>query len=139
MILLLYLLLTENTHSPLTIPQGPFEKPEGDVDPETLNMRQILNHYWAPWGSWMKYQPLDQIRQYYGEKIALYFAWLGRPFCEHCHYKHSKLTAAGPPCLYCVLTDLSGPCSLRILYWLVVACFCCGNCSVPVWNLANGY
>uniref|UniRef100_A0A670XMT7 Anoctamin n=1 Tax=Pseudonaja textilis TaxID=8673 RepID=A0A670XMT7_PSETE len=42
-----------------------------------LNQRQILFYYWAQWSKWKKYQPLNHIRRYFGEKIALYFAWLG--------------------------------------------------------------
>ncbi|XP_056330037.1 anoctamin-7 [Danio aesculapii] len=57
--------------------EGPFEMPKTPEDPQCLNMRQILHHYWARWACWRKYQPLDHIREYFGEKIALYFAWLG--------------------------------------------------------------
>lgn len=58
--------------------QGPFQLPKHEIRPDELNQRQILYHYWARWWKWYKYQPLDHIREYFGEKIALYFAWLGK-------------------------------------------------------------
>uniref|UniRef100_A0A8C4AE58 Anoctamin n=1 Tax=Denticeps clupeoides TaxID=299321 RepID=A0A8C4AE58_9TELE len=57
--------------------EGPFEAADHEVSPEVLNPRQVLFQYWARWTKWYKYQPLDHIREYFGEKIAIYFAWLG--------------------------------------------------------------
>ena len=42
-----------------------------------LNTRQVLYEYWARWGRWYKYQPVHHIREYFGEKIGIYFVWLG--------------------------------------------------------------
>lgn len=44
---------------------------------ETQNERHVLYLQWARPACWYKKQPLFMIKRYFGEKIGLYFAWLG--------------------------------------------------------------
>ncbi|XP_042268084.1 anoctamin-1-like isoform X1 [Thunnus albacares] len=52
---------------------------DGDIDEESaeFNDRKLLYEEWANYGVFYKYQPIGLVRKYFGEKIGLYFAWLG--------------------------------------------------------------
>ena len=41
------------------------------------SMRDKLSHEWSSIKKLFKFQPLDAVRDYFGVKVALYFAWLG--------------------------------------------------------------
>ncbi|XP_070517460.1 anoctamin-4 isoform X2 [Cardiocondyla obscurior] len=61
--------------------EGPYNKPMRSGD---ILDRYLLYLIWARPGQWYKKQPLWLIRRYFGEKVALYFAWLG--FYTKCLY-----------------------------------------------------
>ncbi|KAM6174038.1 anoctamin-5 [Erethizon dorsatum] len=78
--------------------------------PNPVNERHILHKNWARFSYFYKEQPLDLIRDYYGEKIAIYFVFLG-------FYTEMLFIAAlvGLACfIYGLLSMDSNPSSMEI-------------------------
>ncbi|XP_040059992.2 anoctamin-1a isoform X1 [Gasterosteus aculeatus] len=52
---------------------------DGDIEGVNAeaNDRKLLYEEWASYSVFYKYQPIGLIRKYFGEKVGLYFAWLG--------------------------------------------------------------
>lgn len=48
-----------------------------DPGERPTNDRQRLKRDWARFGRFYKFQPYEEIKNYFGSEIALYFAWLG--------------------------------------------------------------
>ena len=61
------------------------------------------------------YQPLDSIEEYYGEKIAFYFAWL-----QHCSFHLTYLSIAGLIVFICQVTSGNWDHPLRPVFSMFV-------------------
>nr|XP_058161623.1 anoctamin-5 isoform X2 [Dasypus novemcinctus] len=69
-------LLNSKTYSSAyPLHDGQYWKPSEPPNP--VNERYILHKHWAKFPSFYKEQPLDLIRRYYGEKVGIYFVFLG--------------------------------------------------------------
>ncbi|XP_048644452.1 anoctamin-5 isoform X2 [Marmota marmota marmota] len=69
-------LLTSNTYSSAyPLHDGQYWKPA--EPPSTVNERYTLYQNWARFSYFYKEQPLDLIKDYFGEKIGIYFVFLG--------------------------------------------------------------
>jgi hypothetical protein len=44
---------------------------------DTPVSRQLLYKHWASWKCLFRFQPLDEIENYFGTRVAFFFAWLG--------------------------------------------------------------
>uniref|UniRef100_A0A8C5GY12 Anoctamin n=1 Tax=Gouania willdenowi TaxID=441366 RepID=A0A8C5GY12_GOUWI len=49
----------------------------GVYDVDFVRLTLLLYEEWASYSVFYKYQPIGLIRKYFGEKVGLYFAWLG--------------------------------------------------------------
>ncbi|XP_026323434.1 anoctamin-1-like isoform X3 [Hyposmocoma kahamanoa] len=63
-------LISNNTYS------AAYPLHDGDIKTPG-SMRHLLYTEWADITKCLKYQPLDYVKDYFGVKIGLYFAWLG--------------------------------------------------------------
>ncbi|NXF34107.1 ANO7 protein, partial [Nyctibius bracteatus] len=99
----------------------------------SLSQRQVLFQYWANWGKWGKYQPLDHIRKYFGEKVAFYFAWLGfyTGWLLPAAVVGTVVFIAG---IFLVFNDVPSQeiCGSEEQYWMCPLCKTC-----PYWQLSK--
>ncbi|NXE03857.1 ANO7 protein, partial [Lophotis ruficrista] len=113
--------------------QGPYKPRPEEPAAGALSQRQVLFRYWAKWGKWCKYQPLDHVREYFGEKIAFYFTWLGfyTGWLLPAAVVGTVVFIAG---IFLVFTDVPSQeiCKSEKQYWMCPLCKTC-----PYWPLSK--
>ncbi|XP_049825597.1 anoctamin-5-like isoform X2 [Aethina tumida] len=105
---------------------------DGDLHTEG-SKRNLLLREWAWTKNCIKFQPIDEIKEYFGVKFALYFAWLG-------FYTHMLIPASfvGILCLiYAVLTLKTDDISQDICNSDVLMCPRCDK-YCDYWKLSEG-
>ncbi|EGD83651.1 hypothetical protein PTSG_04257 [Salpingoeca rosetta] len=50
---------------------------DSDLSGLQQGQRLQLDDKWASWKNWYHHQPIDTVRDYFGERVAFYFLWLG--------------------------------------------------------------
>lgn len=71
-------LFTKNVYkSAFPIHDGDYDYHDTEENSVKMNERRLLYLEWATLRNWYKKQPLWLIKNYFGVKIGLYFAWLG--------------------------------------------------------------
>ncbi|KAJ7377325.1 Anoctamin-7 [Desmophyllum pertusum] len=113
-----------NSHS------GNYELDQSNEPPRPENARQLLFHTWVKANRWYKMQPLDHIRDYFGEKIGIYFAWLASIMGLICViYGLAKLGFIHPCVAFMSLTNefTDGFLLFSMSMWADVATMCSWN------------
>ncbi|NXQ94870.1 ANO7 protein, partial [Sagittarius serpentarius] len=114
-------------------PQGPYKLRPEELAADSLSQRQVLFQYWANWGKWSKYQPLDHVRKYFGEKVTFYFAWLGfyTGWLLPAAVVGTVVFIAG---IFLMFSDVPSQeiCASEEQYWMCPLCKTC-----PYWQLSK--
>ncbi|XP_017778600.1 PREDICTED: anoctamin-1 isoform X2 [Nicrophorus vespilloides] len=104
---------------------------DGDLKNVNCIRRRLLDE-WASVSKGIKYQPIDDIKDYFGVKIALYFTWLG-------FYTHMLIPASifGLLCfLFGILTMNRDQLSIDICTQNITMCPLCDKIC-PFWQLKD--